>query len=131
MSNKEISWHVTLSINPGCLGKLQELTKEMVREAELESGLLVFERFINAQGTECHVYERYVDSQAAIDHLNTFAGKFSEQFSELIERNEFVVLGSPNAALKHLLDGFGATKYLSHLSSYSRVGGVRGQPGRN
>lgn len=69
-----------------------------------------------------HVYERYVDSQAAVDQLNMFAGKFSERFYQLVDRTEFVVLGSPSAELKVLLDGFGATKYPLHLSSYACIG---------
>src|SRR5689334_7297838 len=53
--------------------------------------------------------ERYESSVVAMRHLQTFRDKFAEQFSSMVTRRRFTVYGSPDAELKTMLDGFGAT----------------------
>jgi len=120
MNNPEISWHVHLTIRPGCLEAFRQLTDEMIENAEIESGLLIFERFVNPEGTAARVYERYTDSLAAEDHLKFFARKFGDRFSSLVERKSFVVFGDPGSELKILLKQFGASQYFAHFASYTR-----------
>lgn len=121
MNNTEISWHVHLVIKAGCLDRFRDLTDEMIKSAELESGLLIFERFINTDGTEAHVYERYRDSTAAEDHLKTFSDEFGDRFGALVERKSFTVLGNPSQGLRELLGRYGASDYFEHFASYTRI----------
>jgi len=85
------------------------LTAEMVDETAKESGVLSYQRFISEDGIVCHAVERYESSDAATRHLQTFRDKFAEQFSSMVTRRRFTVYGSPDAELKTMLDGFGAT----------------------
>ena len=110
----EIAWRVEVAVEPGQLENFRALTAEMVAFTRAEPGVLSYQRFITDDGRIVHVYERYADSAAALAHLQTFASKFAERFSSMVERKHFTVYGNPSPALKALLDGFGAT-YLRAL----------------
>ena len=108
-STNQISWHVELAVKPGALDRFRTLTTEMVEHTHRESGVLNYERYVSEDGGIVHVYERYVDSAAAMAHLLAFREKFGARFSELVERNWFAVHGQPSDELKTLLDQFGTT----------------------
>jgi quinol monooxygenase YgiN len=107
--NSEISWHVELRIKPGHLDNFRLLTEEMVAFTRHEPGALSYQRFISADDMTIHVYERYINSAAALSHLQAFSRTYSERFSGMVERTRFVVFGYPNAELKAVLDTFNAT----------------------
>src|SRR5690242_3186913 len=115
--NDQISWQVELTVKPGELENFRALTREMVEFTHAESGVLIYERFISADGKTVYVYERYADSASAVAHLQTFHQKFGFRFSSLVERRRFTVFGSPSQALKEILDGFGAT-YFAFLDGF-------------
>jgi quinol monooxygenase YgiN len=104
----QISWRVELVIKPGRLESFRALTGEMVESARRELGILSYQRFVSEDGKTVHVYERYVDSTAALTHLEIFAKEFAEPFQNMAERKCFVVFGCPTAELKTALDGYGA-----------------------
>ncbi len=86
---------------------------------EGEPNVLIYERFVSADGSFVHVHERYTDSAAAVAHLRTFGRVFSRRFSSLVDRTRFIVYGTPTAELWEILEGFGAT-YFSHFGGFSR-----------
>lgn len=104
----QIAWHVELAVRPGQLESFRELTSEMVEFAATELGILAYERFVSADGTTIHVYERYENSAAAIAHLRNFAANFADRFSAMLDRKRFTVFGAPDSELRMLLDRFGA-----------------------
>lgn len=115
----EISWQVELEVRPGELNSFRALTSEMVASTRGEPGVLSYERFVSADGTIVHVYERYVDSAAAVAHLRTFERKFGGQFMGMVDRKRFTVYGTPSPELRGMLDGFGAT-YLTPCDGFSQ-----------
>ena len=115
--DNEISWHVELLIKPGQLDCFRVLTGEMVAVTKREPGALSYKRFISADGTTLHIYERYIDSAAALGHLQAFAKIFAERFEEMVERTRFTVFGNPSAELRAVLDGFNAT-YLKPFGDF-------------
>ena len=118
--HSHVSWHVELSVRPGKLNELMELTREMVASTLAESGVLHFERFLSEDGTKVHIYERYIDSESAVAHLNTFRAQFSDRFIELVERDQFVVFGSPSVELAGILRKFGA-KFFKKFDGFSKI----------
>ena len=104
----QISWHAELAVAPGQGERFHALTGEMVAAARAEPGILSYQRFVSADGTLVHVYERYVSSAAAVAHLESFMARFSQRYSALVTRKRFTVCGHPSEALRTLLDGFGA-----------------------
>jgi quinol monooxygenase YgiN len=117
--DNHISWCVELAIDPRELEAHRALTSEMVQFARSESGTLVYERFISADRKTLHVYERYVDSAAALAHLRSFEARFADRFHGMIARRRFVVFGTPSEALRNLLDRFGAI-YTAPFGGFSR-----------
>ena len=115
--DKEISWLVELRIKPGQSDSFRALTGEMVAVTKREPGALSYQRFISADGTTLHIYERYINSAAALGHLQAFAKIFAERFEEMVERTRFTVFGNPSAELRAVLDGFNAT-YLKPFGDF-------------
>lgn len=115
----QVSWHVHLAVKPGQLEKFRSLTDEMVESTRDETGALIYERFVSEDGTDIYVYERYLDSHAAVAHLQSFRDSYGERFSALVDRKQFTVFGIPSHELRTLLSAFGAT-YASPLGGFSR-----------
>ena len=118
--NNHISWHVELQVKPGQLNALRTLTDQMVGSTSTEPGALIYERYISDDHQFVHVFERYVDSSAAVAHLTAFGKMYGEQFAKLVNRKRFTVFGTPNFELKQILDPLGAT-YVAALAGFSRI----------
>jgi len=118
--DEQITWHVELVVQSGQWDAFAALTHAMVQSTQHESGVLLYERFISEDRHVVHVVERYVDSPAAVTHLQAFATMYGAQFASVVERQRFTVFGTPSPALKQLLDQFGAV-YCPRLGGFSRV----------
>jgi quinol monooxygenase YgiN len=116
----EISWQVELAVKPGELENFRALTREMVEFTKSETGVLIYERYVGKDGKIVCIYERYVDSVAAVAHLRAFAKLYGERFVKLVERRRFTVFGSPSDELREILDNFGAT-YMDLFDGFSVV----------
>jgi quinol monooxygenase YgiN len=116
---EQVSWQVELAVKPGELANFRALTAEMVESTRAEPGVLSYERFVSADGQVVHVYERYVDSAAAVAHLRTFGRKFGGRFVGMVDRKRFTVYGTPSVELRRMLDQFGVT-YLEPFGGFSR-----------
>jgi quinol monooxygenase YgiN len=101
--NGNVYWMLELEIQPGREGDFHALMEEMVSATQNESGTLNYEWSTSADGKVCHIYERYVDSEAVMIHLGTFGERFADRFMELFKLTRFVVYGSPSSTLKDAL----------------------------
>lgn len=112
----QIGWYVELAVKSGALADFEKLTSEMVAATRAEDGVLAYQRFISDDRQTIVVYERYLNSAAAIAHLQAFAVAFGECYDRMVERKRFVVLGRPSEGLRALLDRYGAN-YLDPFGS--------------
>lgn len=119
MSN-DISWHVELQVKAGQLDVLCALTNEMVESTKSEPGALIYERYISHDRQIVHVFERYVDANAAVAHLTAFGKTYGERFGKMVDRKRFTVFGTPTTELKEILDPLGAT-YAAALAGFARL----------
>src|SRR3954471_19875688 len=94
------------------------LTEEMVAASSEEPGTLIYERSMDDAGV-IHLYERYLDADAALAHLRAFEERFAPVFTTLIQRRRFTVYGEPNAELKDVLGMVGAI-YVTPVAGFSR-----------
>jgi quinol monooxygenase YgiN len=117
----EVSWLVELTVDPERLGDFWALTEEMVAASSEEPGTLIYERSMDDAGV-IHIYERYVDSEAARAHLYAFEERFAPVFAQLIQRRRFTVYGEPSAELREVLRMVGAT-YVTPVAGFSRFSG--------
>ena len=92
---------------------------EMVAATQAnEPGTLDYEWNVSVDGTQCHMFERYVDSAATMAHLATSGEKFAGRF-EIVTPMRFVVYGSPSAAVKEAL-AEASPVYMSLANGFSR-----------
>ena len=113
----QISWQVELLVKDGQLERFRALTGEMVASTRREEGVLSYQRFVTGDGRFVYVYERYVNSAAALAHLKTFRLDYGDRFSSMVDRRRFTVFGQPTDELRKILDGFGAT-YLTPFGAF-------------
>ena len=117
---KGVAWMLELNISEGQGAGLPDLIEEMVSATdENEPGTLDYQWSTSADGTVCHIFERYADSDAVMAHLGTFGERFASRFMEILTPTRFVVYGSPSQEVKDALAGFGPT-YMGSAGGFSR-----------
>jgi quinol monooxygenase YgiN len=115
----QVSWVIELAVKPGELEAFETLMEEMVAGTSDEPTALGYEWFISDDGGTVHIYEKYANSDAMISHVSGFMAKWAERFLACVDVTRFTVYGSPNAAAKEMLDGFGPV-YLGPWGGFSR-----------
>ncbi|HSF99975.1 MAG TPA: hypothetical protein VLA20_02555 [Vicinamibacterales bacterium] len=116
----EVSWLLELNVNLGRETEFQSLMSEMVAAAEAnEPGTLTYLWNLHTDGTLCHIYERYADSETALAHLRDFQEKFASRFLDVLAPTRFVVYGSPSDELKEALTGF-LPFYMRQVGGFAR-----------
>lgn len=115
----QVSWVIELAVKPGELEAFRALMEEMVAGTSLQPSALGYEWFISADDATVHIYEKYADSEATVSHVSGFLANWAERFLAAVDVTRFTVYGSPNAAAKEMLDGFGAV-YLGPWGGFSR-----------
>ncbi len=118
MSNV-ISWSLQMSVRDGTLDDAKALVSEMVEATRDEPGALTYEYFLSDDGSTCHIYERYADSDATMAHLGNFGANFAERFMACFAPTSFSVYGPASAEVRGALEAFGATHY-KMLDGFSR-----------
>ncbi len=108
-----------MSVREGSLEAARELMEEMVSATREESGTTGYEWFLSADGTACHINERYADSDAVLAHLGNFGARFADRFLACFEPVSMSVYGEPSAEVLAILDGFGAS-YLEWFGGFNR-----------
>jgi Antibiotic biosynthesis monooxygenase len=107
-TDTEVAWIFELELRPGCRADFATLVPEMVASTRDEAGACAYQLFGNDDGDTVCVYERYADSEAAMNHMVLFGEKFGARFMELVTPVRFTVLGSPSPELVAALAPIGA-----------------------
>jgi quinol monooxygenase YgiN len=114
-----VAWLIELEVKPGALEGFRMLTQEMVEATRAESGAKIYERFMSNDGAVVHLYERYADSAAALNHLRRFREMFAERLLSVVDRKRVTVYGAASTELRAALDALGPD-YLSFLDGFAR-----------
>lgn len=116
----DVSWMLELNVKPGSEKDFRILVDEMVTATRTnESGTLNYEWSLSADGSVCHLYERYVDSAAVMTHLATFGAKFASRFLEVLKPVRFTAYGAPSQEVKDALAAFKPV-YMKPVGGFSR-----------
>jgi quinol monooxygenase YgiN len=99
--------------------EFQAFREEMIEATRKETGALSYEWSTSADGTQCHVYERYVDSGALVSHLGMFGERFAERFLQVFKPVRLVVYGAPDSAAREALAPFGPV-YMQRVGGFTR-----------
>lgn len=115
-----VSWMLELEVQPGRAKDLTVLMNEMIAATRAnELGTLDYEWSLSADGSVCHIFERYTDSAAVMVHLGTFDEKYAGRFLKVLKPVRFVVYGSPSQDVKDALADFNAV-YMQPVGGFSR-----------
>lgn len=102
--NEAIAWNLEAGVTPGGEADLRTLMAEMSAATQAnEPGTLAYEWHISAEGPQCHIYERYRDSDAVMVHLGNFGAQFAERFLAALTPTRFTVYGTPNERVRTAL----------------------------
>jgi quinol monooxygenase YgiN len=84
------------------------LIREMSNFVEInEQSTLVYQFYLNRDGTKCMVHETYVDSNAVLSHNDSTASKtILPRIFNIAKLNTIDVYGNPSNELKKLLASF-------------------------
>jgi quinol monooxygenase YgiN len=103
----EVAWLFELEVKPENRKAFEALVPEMVAETEkTEPGSRAYQIF--ARENSINVYERYDDSDAALEHMKNFGEKFAGRFMALVTPVRFTLLGSPSPELLDVVGPIGA-----------------------
>jgi quinol monooxygenase YgiN len=114
-----VHWVLEVSIKDGEFDNFKSVMHDLVESSRAEPGTTHYEWFVSADQKICHVYERYVDSAGAMAHVATFGEKFAPRLLAAVDPTRFVVYGSPDDAVRGVLDGFGAV-YMGQIGGFAR-----------
>lgn len=86
----------------------KKLIREMSNFVETnEPSTLVYQFYLNGDGTKCMVHETYVDSKAALSHNeSTASNTILPRIFDVAKLNTLEVYGYPSNKLKKLLASF-------------------------
>lgn len=95
-----VTWTIDCRINPADLPAVQQLAHDLTQLClQEEPGTLGYEWSVDQTGSCVHIYERYVDSEAAMVHIRLFEDRFAARFRSLLRPERVVLIGSPSAQL--------------------------------
>ena len=117
--NQNVYWVIELAVNPGRFQDLETLVAELLEENREKVGFLTYGVSISGDRQVCHIYERFQDSAAIINHMQSFGPKFSERFFEILKPTRFVIYGTPSAELKDAVAAFNPV-YTTPLAGFAK-----------
>ncbi|MFL1011008.1 putative quinol monooxygenase [Flavisericum labens] len=119
MENTQVFWNLELSIKHGKLEALKALIDGMILATKAnEPDTINYEWSINLENSECHIFERYTNSDAVRTHLGNFQA-YAERFFDCLDVQRFHVYGNPDSELISALAGLGAV-HLKLFDGFSR-----------
>lgn len=101
MSDTHVSWMFELAVNEGRAGDLRALMTEMAQATEQnEPRTLEYEWYLDEDGRRLHLWERYVDAEAALLHLRTFEQRFARRFFDVLRPERITLYGDEVEAIR-------------------------------
>jgi quinol monooxygenase YgiN len=114
---ENIYWTINATIKEGCLEGLKEHIVKMVEITKTEEGALNYEFWLNDDSTRIFIHERYVNSEAAIAHIQN-VGPHLGPFLDAVEMDPIVILGNLSDEGKAAFAPFGAS-YTQDLNGFT------------
>ena len=116
-SADDIRWLISVSLRDGGQDWLDPFVTDLLAASGTEQGTLVHEWLRN--GDTVHVFARFTDSRAALDHLSLFSESYAGQFRERLSLNSMSVYGPVSGDLREALTGF-SPAYFETLGGFAR-----------
>ena len=121
MEHDQIHIRAEFTIEEGKIEEFKRLVKEMSRMVEAnEPDTIIYQFYLNVDGTKCIVNETYSNSEAALAHNYSVASQtiLPKVFS-VARISRLDVYGNPSEELQEVLTGIGAHSY-NPFAGFSR-----------
>ena len=107
---KDLQVNARLKIKPGKMVELKKLAHSCVEIVKLkDKGTLQYDWFYNESESECIVRERYLNSDAVLEHIANLGDLMGGLFE--LSVISFGIFGSPSQKLTDALKGLNVTYY--------------------
>jgi quinol monooxygenase YgiN len=117
VGSEEVYWILTVSVDK--MDEFKPLVGKLVAATEKEPGALQYEYNVDEDDTTVDIYERYVDSKAALFHLGQTFPNFSKEFFALAKPTGFVIYGTPTDEFKKAVADLHPV-YMTPLDGFTR-----------
>ena len=109
-----------LSIKEGKLDDFKAIVNTMIEMTDVnEPNTVVYEWYINEDGSECHLLETFKDSDAFMTHLGNVGHMFETLFG-FATMTRAKIYGSPSTELREALDPLGV-EYFGYFNGLTRL----------
>jgi quinol monooxygenase YgiN len=98
MLSEQVYWVFTVSVDQ--MDKFKPLIPKLVATTEKEPGALQFEFNIGDDQKTVDIFERYMDSKAALFHQTESFAPFSKEFFAVAKLTRWVIYGTPSDEFK-------------------------------
>ena len=116
--DQTLHWTLVATVQPGQADAVVPLVTKMAETNRAnEPGTLVYE-YMQADET-IHIYERYSDSAAALEHLGNFGANFAADFLTVFAIESISIYGPAGDDLKAALEGLPVT-YMEKIAGFAR-----------
>ena len=104
MQSEQVYWVFTVTVDQ--MDKFTPLIPKLVAATEKEPGALQFEFNIGDDQKTVDIFERYMDSKAALYHQTESFGPFSKEFFAAAKLTRWVIYGTPSDEFRKANEGF-------------------------
>ena len=95
-----------MRIHEGKIDRFEELSQEFIKIARLEDGkTLQYDWFFNEDKTECVVHEKYINSDAVLEHIANLGENLMGELRTLCEFSPLIICGTPSDQLTKIMGG--------------------------
>ena len=117
--SENVYWVIELAVTPGRFEDLKTLVAELEEANRNKVGFLTWAMAISDDRQVFHIYERFEDSAAIMNHMQSFGPKFFERFFEILKPTRFVIYGTPSAEVKDAVAPFNPV-YMTPLADFRK-----------
>lgn len=119
MSESSIHLYLKVGVPADRKTGFETLMKQLVAEAEEESGTLIYEWYFSEDGETCHIQERYADEVEGDKHVKNFAENYANRFFDHVNSVKCVVSANASSYIRSVLDGIEPT-YVTKVAGFNR-----------
>lgn len=102
-SKTPVFYNLTLTIQDGQGDAFRALMADMVASTKQESGTVVYEWYLGADGKTCHIHEMFADTAAYQVHSANFGEKFAARFMPLVTITGLTAYGNADAQAREMM----------------------------
>ena len=118
--SENIYWVIELAVTPGRFEDLKTLVAELEEANRNKVGFLTWAMAISDDRQVFHIYERFEDSAAIMNHMQSFGPKFGERFFAILKPTRIVIYGTPSAEVKEAVAEFNPV-YMTPLADFRKL----------